>query len=83
MNDDYLEYETYCADNTTEALNFFCCKFSGDEETLQQWCECKNYVAQWGLEYEVFAIAYSKLTEDSSVQECVDAIGYQMGEWDL
>jgi len=66
-----------------DAIKYFDEVFSHDEEDADNWSDSKHYVAQYGLEHEVFAMAKDKLGDSPTKQDCINAISDQMDEWDL
>lgn len=66
-----------------EVMDFFDSKL-GVGDGAEDWEKCKEYVGKYGLEYEVFELAYESIApERASEKTCIAAISHQMDEWDL
>ena len=53
------------------------------DEDREDFNNCIKHVGKYDLYYEVFTIARQNLDPNPTKQECLNAIGHQMDEWDL
>ena len=54
-----------------------------DSDEYESFLETIKYVQQYGLEHEVFVLAYNYCEDDCSVEDCCQAINGAMMEWDI
>lgn len=73
---------TNAKSEVSEAILFFSNIFDG---TCEESCfnDTLNHVEKYGLQYEVFVTAKSKLDKNPSMFECIEAMHHQLCEWDL
>lgn len=65
-----------------DAIKFFKNKLKGSGE-YEPLLESIKYVQNYGLEHEVFVLAYNYCADDCSVEECCQAVLGAMMEWDI
>ena len=70
-------------ENTLEnALKFFEGKFKGSGE-YEAFKETISYVNKYGLQHEVFVMAYNHCEDDATVEKCCQEINCAMMDWDI
>lgn len=65
-----------------DAMEFFENKFK-DSEEYTPFLETIKYVQKYGLQHEVFVMAYNYCEDDCSVGKCCQEINIAMMEWDI
>lgn len=65
-----------------EALNFFEIKFKGTEE-YERYKEILSYVKKYGLQHEVFVLAYNYCEDNAVPEKCLGEIYGAAMEWDI